>query len=70
MTIAQNHEHLSQLRAEVLAIEAAMQEAARDALLAHQRAGQPVVIWENGRVVWIPAEQISVADGPPAKLSP
>ena len=58
-----NHEQLAQLRTEVAAIEGAMREAAHDALLAHKRAGQPVVTWQDGKVAWIPADQISVDDG-------
>ncbi|HVA49438.1 MAG TPA: hypothetical protein VNH11_23935 [Pirellulales bacterium] len=63
MSTAQN-EQLAQLRAEVLAIEAAMQEAVRNALLAHKRAGLPVVTWQDGRIVWIPAKDIPVTDSP------
>lgn len=37
-------------------IERALCEAVRDALREHKRAGNPVPIWENGQVVWIPPE--------------
>jgi D-aminopeptidase len=46
-----------------LAIEAAMREAVNDAVVAHQRLGLPMVEWQNGRIVWIPADQLA-ADGP------
>ena len=41
-------------------IECALVQAVRDALLQHKRAGNPVPIWENGQVVWIPPEEIDV----------
>lgn len=41
-------------------IENALEQAARDALLDHKRTGDPIVVWENGQVVWIPAEKIEV----------
>jgi len=41
-------------------IERALVQAVRDALLQHKRAGNPVPIWENGQVVWIPPEEIDV----------
>lgn len=36
----------------------AMRRAVREALLQHKRAGNPVAVWENGRVVWIQPEDI------------
>jgi hypothetical protein len=56
-------ETLRQMLAEADAVEAAVRESVRDALLMHKRLGNPVASWENGRVVWIPADQISVDDG-------
>lgn len=44
------------------AVEAAMQEAVRHALLTHKRAGHPVASWEDGKVVIIPAEEIQVEE--------
>jgi hypothetical protein len=40
------------------AITAAIQRAVREALLAHARAGFPVAGWQDGKVVWIPHEEI------------
>jgi hypothetical protein len=37
-----------------------MRTAVREALLEHKRAGNPVAIWRDGKVVWIPPEQIRV----------
>ena len=40
----------------------ALRQAVREALLNHKRAGNPVAVWQNERVVWVSAEQIP-ADG-------
>jgi len=37
-----------------------MQRAVREALARHKLAGNPVPVWEDGRVRWIPAEEIPV----------
>jgi hypothetical protein len=60
-------ETLQQILDEGDAIEVAIRESVREALLMHKRLGLPVVTWQDGKVVWIPADQISVDDsGPPA----
>ena len=38
----------------------ALRQAVRQALLNHKRAGNPVAVWQNVRVVWVPAEEIPV----------
>jgi hypothetical protein len=39
-------------------IDRAFDRAIREALRQHKRAGNPVPIWKNGKVVWIPASKI------------
>jgi hypothetical protein len=39
-------------------ITAAVQRAVREALLQHARAGQSVATCQDGKVVWIPAEEL------------
>ena len=41
-------------------IEAVFQRAVQQALLAHKRAGNSIAVLREGKVVWIPAEQITV----------
>lgn len=53
---------LKQLLAESAKVEAAVAEAVRDALLMHKRLGNPVASWQDGHVVWIPADEIPVDD--------
>mgnify|MGYP001593961926 CR=1 FL=1 len=48
-------------------MDQAMQDAVRDALLDHKRTGDPIVVWQDGKVVWIPADQIEL--GPPNQAS-
>ncbi len=39
-------------------VDRAFDRAIREALRQHKRAGNPVPIWKNGKVVWIPASKI------------
>jgi hypothetical protein len=39
-------------------IQNALKRAAREAVLSHARAGNPVAVWRDGKVVWIPPEEI------------
>ncbi len=39
-------------------IDAAIARAAREAVLQHARAGYPVATMRDGKVVWIPPEEI------------
>ena len=45
-------------------ILAALRLAAREAILDHKRAGDPIAVWENGQVVWIAPEDIPEDDDP------
>jgi len=45
-------------------VVAALRRAARSALLEHKRAGNPVASWKDGKVVIIPAEEISIGESP------
>lgn len=37
-------------------------KAVQNALRVHKMLGQPVVVWRDGQVVWIPPEEIPVDD--------
>jgi hypothetical protein len=50
-------------------IEAAMQEAANDAIRLHQRLGLPLVGWHDGKIVLVPADQLA-AENPKPLQSP
>ncbi len=38
--------------------ERAMKEAVTETIRDHARTGDPVVIWRNGKVVWVPASHL------------
>lgn len=42
------------------AIDRAVSRGIREALLQHKRAGNPVPIWRDGKVVWLTPDQIPV----------
>lgn len=50
--------------ADVPRILQALNQAVRDALLRHKRAGNPVAVWRNGKVEWIQPEDIPVEADP------
>lgn len=39
---------------------AAINNAVQETLLNHKLLGNPIVIWENGKIVWIPPEKIQI----------
>jgi hypothetical protein len=39
-------------------IDAALNQAAMDAVDAHKKAGQPLVVWQNGQTTMVPADAI------------
>jgi hypothetical protein len=48
---------------DLAAILEAMRLGVREAVLRHKRLGNPIAVWRDGGVVWIPPEEIDV-DGP------
>jgi hypothetical protein len=46
--------------AEKQPIHDALKRGIRQAMAVHKRLGHSVVVWRDGKVVWIPAEEISV----------
>ena len=45
-------------------IDAAIERGVRDALREHKLFGNPIAVWENGKVVWIPPADIPVDTEP------
>ncbi|MBI2760161.1 MAG: hypothetical protein HYX51_01880 [Chloroflexi bacterium] len=39
-------------------LDAAIERAIANAIEEHRRAGNPIAVWRDGTVVWIPADQI------------
>jgi hypothetical protein len=48
-------------------IDDALARAARDAYLRHKRAGVPIVVWEGGRIVRVPPDEIVVPPEVPSQ---
>ena len=44
------------------AIQEAMRQAVHDTVRQHKLLGRPIVIWRDGKVVWVPPEEIELAD--------
>jgi len=40
----------------------ALARAVRQAVLQHKRAGNPVAIWRDGKVVWVDPDEIELPD--------
>ncbi len=59
-------------RALAARIQAALRLATQDALRFHKRVGNPIVVWREGKPVWIPPEEIPVdldeAQAPPSGM--
>jgi len=49
-------------RLDMDALDAAVKRAVRQALRIHKKLGNPIAVWEDGKVVWIPPEKIEVED--------
>jgi hypothetical protein len=47
-------------------IQEALARGVREELRRHKQAGNPIVVWRDGQVVWIPADEIEVPDEPDA----
>jgi len=43
----------------------AMARGVREALIEHKRAGNPIVVWRDGRVLEVPPEEIVIPEEPP-----
>jgi hypothetical protein len=41
----------------------AMGQSVREALLRHKRACNPIAVWRDGAVAWVPPEEIVVEEG-------
>jgi hypothetical protein len=55
---------MEQLASQSASVEAAVKLAVRDALIQHKRTGNPICVWRDGKVVWIPADEIQIDEEP------
>lgn len=45
---------IDEIFADCSLIDLALKQAVQEALLRHKQAGNPVVAWRDGKIVWIP----------------
>lgn len=55
------------LGCEIETVNVAIEEAVALAIEEHRRLGNPIVIWRDGRVVWIQPEDITPYSPPPRR---
>ena len=48
-------------------IDRAMLRASRNAMRMHKLLGHSIPVWSNGRVVWIPPDEIQVEESGPSE---
>ncbi len=61
MAVKEEHrDKITQAFADPEKITQALAQGVRDALLKHKRAGNSIVVWREGKAVWIKPEEISV----------
>lgn len=49
---------IDEIFAEGTLIDKALKQAVREAILQHKRAGNPIVVWRDGKMVWLKPEEI------------
>lgn len=42
-------------------IDNALKQAVQEALVRHKQADKPIVVWRDGKIVWIQPEEISLS---------
>lgn len=49
---------INEIFSEGTLIDKALKQAVREAILQHKRAGNPIVVWRDGKMVWLKPEEI------------
>ena len=57
---AQYRDKIDEALADRNRITQALADGAREALKKHKQAGNPVVVWRDGKMVWLKPEEIQV----------
>jgi hypothetical protein len=57
-------DRIDELFADGTLIDQALRRAVQEALLSHRQTGHPIVVWQDGKVVWVPPEEIVVENLP------
>ena len=60
MAVKERHrDKITEAFADPEKITEALAQGVRDALLKHKQAGNPIVVWRDGKAVWIKPDDIS-----------
>jgi monomeric isocitrate dehydrogenase len=54
-----NKQEIDDIFREGTPIDKALREGVRKALIRHKEAGNPVVVWRDGKIVWLKPEEIA-----------
>ncbi len=57
-----NDKTIDEIFADGTLIDLALKQAGESALWRHKQAGNPVAVWREGKVLWIPPEEIPVPE--------
>lgn len=65
MAIAKEHkDKIAEAFSDPGKITAALAKGVRDALIKHKQAGNPIVVWRDGEMVWLKPEETSFKESP------
>ncbi len=59
-TVDIDNDHISKIMNDPAKVTQIIQAGIKAALLKHKQAGNPICEWRDGKIVWIPAEEIPV----------
>lgn len=57
-----DEKRIGEIFSEGTSIDRALNRAVQKAVWKHKLLGNPVAAWQNGKVVWIPPEEISIPE--------
>ncbi|MCL1470735.1 hypothetical protein [Argonema antarcticum] len=57
-----NDKRIGQIFVDGISIDRALNQAVQKAVWKHKVLGNPVAAWRDGKVVWIPPEEISISE--------
>jgi hypothetical protein len=61
MSVTLQNKSLDEIFEDGTAVDDALDEAVGDAILFHKRMGYPIVVWVDGKVVWLQPDEIPVS---------
>jgi hypothetical protein len=68
--MGREHKDIQAIFREGTPIDEAMNAAVRDAVQLHKEKGLPMVVWRDGKVVWISPEEAEQSMPPEPRKSP